>query len=109
METPIIRQMTRSDVGFAFACVRSEGWLGETPEVFETFLAHDRRGCWVAQSGAPRRGSAPVHDNGSTRQPVERLVVKRAPQNARQTSRRLGPCVADDRFIVEPFGKHDAE
>jgi predicted N-acetyltransferase YhbS len=52
VETPIIRQMTRSDVGFAFACVRSEGWLGETPEVFETFLAHDPRGCWVAQRGA---------------------------------------------------------
>jgi len=44
-----IRLMMTSDVEFAFACTRAEGWLGETKEVFETFLAHDPQGCFVAE------------------------------------------------------------
>jgi len=50
MQKMRIREMIRSDVGFAYGCVSAEGWAGETPEVFETFLSHDPRGCWVAES-----------------------------------------------------------
>jgi len=51
-----IREMTRSDVEFAYACTTNEGWAGETPEVFESFLAHDPRGCFVAEYGTKPAG-----------------------------------------------------
>ena len=44
-----IRMMTPADVQFAFASTVAEGWSGETREVFETFLANDPRGCFVAE------------------------------------------------------------
>ena len=51
-----IREMTPADVGFAFACTNAEGWAGETIEVFETFLAHDPRGCFVAEHNSKPAG-----------------------------------------------------
>lgn len=41
--------MMPSDVDFAFACTKAEGWAGETRDVFEAFLQHDPRGCLVAE------------------------------------------------------------
>jgi len=51
-----IREMTPADVGFAFACTNAEGWAGETIEVFETFIAHDPRGCCVAEHNSKPAG-----------------------------------------------------
>jgi GNAT superfamily N-acetyltransferase len=49
-----IREMTPDDIAFATDCVQREGWLSETRAVFETFHAHDRHGCFIAEhSGRP--------------------------------------------------------
>ena len=48
--------MTPGDIEFAFACTAAEGWAGETPAVFEAYLAHDPRGCFVADFGTKRAG-----------------------------------------------------
>lgn len=89
MKELVIREMTRSDVGFASACVSAEGWLGETPEVFETFLAHDPRGSWVAQ-----RGSDPVGICVATRYErsgfIGELIVIREERGKGIGSRLLG-------------------
>jgi len=52
----VIRQMVSSDLDFALRCANAEGWLSETREVFETFLAYDRNGCFVAEHDSQRIG-----------------------------------------------------
>jgi hypothetical protein len=34
--------MEFSDIDFAYSCTSSEGWAGETKEIFETLLNHDK-------------------------------------------------------------------
>lgn len=41
--------MKAHDAAFAHACTSAEGWAGETVEVFETFLANDPEGSFVAE------------------------------------------------------------
>jgi len=49
-----IRTMQPADLDFCVKCVTREGWLSETRETFEMFLANDREGCFVAEDcGAP--------------------------------------------------------
>lgn len=49
-----IRQMTPADTEFAFVCTQAEGWISETREIFQDFLAFDPAGCLVAeQAGEP--------------------------------------------------------
>ncbi len=43
-----LRKMTADDIEFAAAVVAAEGWLGETPGVFEGFVERDPDGCLVA-------------------------------------------------------------
>ena len=50
----IIRTMQPTDLDFCIENVIREGWLSETRQTFEMFLAHDRDGCFVAEDdGAP--------------------------------------------------------
>jgi ribosomal protein S18 acetylase RimI-like enzyme len=49
METSI-RTFRREDVEFALAQTRREGW-DPTAELFETCLAHDPEGCFIAEAG----------------------------------------------------------
>ena len=44
-----VRQMLPSDLDFAAGCTAAEGWGSETRPVFESFLAHDPAGCFVAE------------------------------------------------------------
>jgi ribosomal protein S18 acetylase RimI-like enzyme len=44
-----IRCMTNADLDFCVENVTREGWLSETRETFEMFLAHDPSGCFVAE------------------------------------------------------------
>lgn len=44
-----IRAARLDDLDFFIACVTREGWLSETQTTFETFLAHDPKGCFVAE------------------------------------------------------------
>ena len=44
-----IRTMEPDDLGFCVRAVEAEGWLSETLYTFETFLAHDRGGCLIAE------------------------------------------------------------
>jgi ribosomal protein S18 acetylase RimI-like enzyme len=52
----IIRNMDHSDVDFAFQCTRSEGWEGETKEVFEGFLSYNQKGCFIAEANSQKMG-----------------------------------------------------
>jgi ribosomal protein S18 acetylase RimI-like enzyme len=51
-----IRQMKYSDIGFALQCTRLEGWVGETKEVFDTFLKYNSKGCFIAEQNSKRIG-----------------------------------------------------
>jgi ribosomal protein S18 acetylase RimI-like enzyme len=51
-----IRNAQPDDLDFYVDCVKSEGWLSETRFVFEGFLAHDREGCFVAETDRQRVG-----------------------------------------------------
>ncbi|MCD6249144.1 MAG: GNAT family N-acetyltransferase [candidate division Zixibacteria bacterium] len=55
MQNPIIiRTMRPTDLDFCLKCVTHEGWLSETRQTFEMFLANDHNGCFVAEiRGAP--------------------------------------------------------
>ena len=44
-----IRTARPDDLDFFVACATREGWLSETRASFETFLAHDPKGCFVAE------------------------------------------------------------
>jgi predicted N-acetyltransferase YhbS len=52
----IIRSTNADDLDFCATCVTREGWLSETHAVFEGFLAHDPRGCFVAEENDERIG-----------------------------------------------------
>ena len=54
METSI-RTFRREDIAFAFAQTQREGW-DPTAELFETCLAHDPEGCFVAEAAGQRVG-----------------------------------------------------
>ena len=43
--------MDRNDLDFAARCTAGEGWITETREEFEGFLAHDPAGCLLALAG----------------------------------------------------------
>jgi ribosomal protein S18 acetylase RimI-like enzyme len=51
-----IREMSLSDVEFAYGLVSEEGWASETREVFETLLEYDPAGCFVAEDDSGRAG-----------------------------------------------------
>jgi GNAT superfamily N-acetyltransferase len=52
----IIQQMRVSDLDFAVECTTSEGWMSETREVFEGFLAYDPSGCFIVEECGKRIG-----------------------------------------------------
>jgi len=54
METSI-RTFRREDIAFALAQTQREGW-DATAELFETCLAHDPEGCFVAEAAGQRVG-----------------------------------------------------
>ena len=50
----LIRNMDFSDIDFALNCTTIEGWVSETREDFENFLAYDPGGCFIAErNGKP--------------------------------------------------------
>lgn len=51
-----IRPMRFSDLDFALHCTMSEGWEGETKEMFDGFLQFNPKGCFVAELEAERIG-----------------------------------------------------
>ena len=71
-----IRLMTSSDVEFAYACTTAEGWSGETAEVFETFLANDPQGCFVAEHEGMPAGVSVATRYGSSGFVGELVVAK---------------------------------
>lgn len=56
MNDVIIRNMDQSDIDFAFECTRTEGWLSETVNVFNSFFTHDPDGCFAAEINSERVG-----------------------------------------------------
>jgi predicted N-acetyltransferase YhbS len=52
----IIRQMQPSDIGFAVQLTVNEGWKGQDEKIFESFLAYDSKGCFIAEKGKHRIG-----------------------------------------------------
>jgi GNAT superfamily N-acetyltransferase len=48
--------MKPSDIDFATACTCAEGWAGQTRLVFDDFLAHDPKGCFIAEVKGQRAG-----------------------------------------------------
>lgn len=57
MSSPLsIREMTAVDLDFASSLTAAERWLSETRLTFETFLAHDPHGCFVAELNRERIG-----------------------------------------------------
>ena len=63
----IIRNMLPTDVEFAFKCTSSEGWEGETEEVFKSYLSWHPKGCFVAEIDSRKIGisvATPYHRNG---------------------------------------------
>jgi ribosomal protein S18 acetylase RimI-like enzyme len=48
--------MEPADIEFAAASARAEGWSGQTRLVFDDFLAHDPRGCFIAEVNGRRAG-----------------------------------------------------
>ncbi len=51
-----IREMKTTDIDFAFACTRAEGWKSETKEDFKGFLNYDPGGCFIAEDQSSRIG-----------------------------------------------------
>jgi len=51
-----IRNMTYSDINFAFNCTCAEGWSGETKEVFKSFISYDQQGCLIAELASKNIG-----------------------------------------------------
>ena len=64
METSI-RTFSRDDVEFALAQTEREGW-DPTAELFETCLAHEPDGCFVAEAGDQRVGMVTTIRYGQT-------------------------------------------
>ena len=57
MTIPItLRQMQPSDIGFAVQLALKESWKGQDEELFQSFLAYDPKGCFVAEKGKNRIG-----------------------------------------------------
>jgi ribosomal protein S18 acetylase RimI-like enzyme len=52
----IVRHMLDSDLTFAAGCTATEGWTAEIRAEFEGFLAHDPKGCLVAEASGQRVG-----------------------------------------------------
>lgn len=55
-DSVILRKMTPGDIEFAAAVVAAEGWLGETPGVFEGFFERDPDGCLIVVHDERRVG-----------------------------------------------------
>jgi len=71
-----IRQMTRADIDFAFACAQEEGWQSETQKDFEGFLIYNPTGCFVAGAGSEKIGicvATAYRDNGF----IGELIIKK--------------------------------
>ena len=60
-----IRRFNQDDVEFALAQTEGEGW-DPTAEFFETCLAHDPDGCFIAEAGAQRVGMVTTTRYGCT-------------------------------------------
>ena len=52
----VIREMTAADIEFAVACTHEAGWQSEGPDIFDFFLRHDPRGCFVAEVDGRKGG-----------------------------------------------------
>jgi ribosomal protein S18 acetylase RimI-like enzyme len=61
----IVRQMEERDLDFAAECTATEGWTTEIRTEFEGFLAHDPKGCLVAEAGGQRAGICVATPYGS--------------------------------------------
>ncbi len=73
-----IRNMKRSDLGFASRCTSMEGWKSETRQVFEGFLAYDPGGCFVAEESGKRTGFCIAVSYGTSGFFGELIVLKQA-------------------------------
>lgn len=51
-----IRAMRTEDIDFATGLVHAAGWASESMDSFASFLAHDPRGCFIAEAGAEKAG-----------------------------------------------------
>jgi GNAT superfamily N-acetyltransferase len=51
-----IRRMQPSDIGFAIQLALNEDWKGQDDEIFQSFLAFDSKGCFIAEKGKNRIG-----------------------------------------------------
>jgi len=51
-----VREMTPADIDFATALTHAAGWASESLEVFAAFLAHEARGCFIAEVGGEKAG-----------------------------------------------------
>jgi GNAT superfamily N-acetyltransferase len=51
-----IRQMEPSDIGFAVQLALNENWKGQDEEIFQSFLAYDSKGCFIAEKEKNRIG-----------------------------------------------------
>ena len=52
-----IRNMTPTDIEFAYQCTHSEGWAGETKETWEGLWEFDRKGCFIAEKEGKKIGT----------------------------------------------------
>ncbi|MBU1099680.1 MAG: GNAT family N-acetyltransferase [Bacteroidetes bacterium] len=52
----LIKNMTVDDLDFAAKCTAGEGWITETMEDFENFLAFDPSGCFIAEHNNKQAG-----------------------------------------------------
>jgi ribosomal protein S18 acetylase RimI-like enzyme len=76
MSSLTIREMQSTDLDFAAQCTEKEGWLDETREQFEGFLAHDPSGCLVAEWEGERFGICVATPYQSAGWLGELIVVK---------------------------------
>jgi ribosomal protein S18 acetylase RimI-like enzyme len=84
---PLVRPLTDSDLDFAARLTAAEGWLTETREEFEGFLAYDRRSCFLAEiDGRPAAVCASVAYG--SRAFIGEMIVDR-----RFRGRGLGPAL----------------
>ncbi len=73
----MIRTMAEADLDFAASCAAAEGWLTETREEFETFLASDAPGCLIAERDG-RRGGVCIASCYGRQGFIGELIVLRA-------------------------------
>jgi predicted N-acetyltransferase YhbS len=82
-----IREMTDPDLDFAADCTSREGWTSETRYEFESFLAHDPHGCFVAEEQGTRIGMCVATPYGAAG--FVGLLIVSAPHRNRGVGRGL--------------------